>query len=764
MASLPCLTVGDRLTIDGRDVEFLSVVGPERDQTGLAELQFREKRNHRVVIYTVEEFDRLYLDDKVAWASRDGHYVEEAPEEPCEAGDSCAGCARCSDRRLRANRLHLLRAFDANPVAKTDVALQAFLDSQRISVPHPAKPIPRAATFRRLLRERGNPGDRRQRDMGDRRRRGPRKPRIHPEAERILWQKAELYWTDITTSAKDVYADVHTALSALNRDRAKSDLDPIGIPGRTTVWRLLTQHCDYNHARTRFGARKADQLFKAVKGRVSADRILDLAIIDHTVADCFVVDDEHAIPVGRPYLTFCIDVRSRYPLGYVVSFTPPSVETVMACLRRVVRPKIDAKERYPELREWPAFGLPRTILVDNGLEFTGTSFAEACQDAGISVEWAPVRAAAYKGIQERFFGILNEKIIHKLQGGVPYRPHILKEYGIDPSAKAVLLLSDLDELIHHAITEVYGREFHSGIRAVPEQVWRSEAERYGIDYAPDLRALDRSFARVGPPRVLSRTGIEWMGLDYSSDAVSSLLNDLLPRVRRRRGRAEGTVPDAKFKYWPEDIAKISVWNEVRRTYIDVTCTQPKYATGLSEHVHHAIRRYAEMNGLAFSSEEERCAARTRLYERARSFVNDRLIGTRRNAARWKPRSYGGGSTEPDVPFTPVEATSSRQGGEHPLRISSRSGARNAKRTLAEGQRSPPSRRLGRVPKTQGPPGDPFATVDRQEIMDRARVSQKEEYHEGPLGRVASPASQGNVDVFARFDRSALLAKARGGSE
>ncbi len=151
-----------------------------------------------------------------------------------------------------------------------------------------------------------------------------------------------------------------------------------------------------------------------------------------------------------------------------------------------------------------------------------------------------MRTPEYKGICERFFRTLNQLIIHKIIGSVPFPPHRLREYGIDPSADAVILLSELEELICQTIIEVYGREFHSGIKAVPEQVWRADQAVGCIDYAADLRALDLSLGKMGPQRKLSRCGIEYKGLTYRSDAVFDLLNDLLPR-ERKRGVSTSTV-------------------------------------------------------------------------------------------------------------------------------------------------------------------------------------------------------------------------------
>lgn len=626
------ITKGQRIKIRGRDCEFFNAIPSKGDTVDAPhDLQFRDVQDHRIEVFTQAEFDQLYNAGQVIWHIASARTHQLAPTEPCEDGAGCAGCIQC--RELQRNRAlqGLLKTFDADPVSKTDKALQKFLDAHEIDWPIGIGPIPKPGKFRRMLRNCGHSGDRRLIYIGEHRPKGARKPRIHPTAEDVLWAKAEEYWTDRQTSASDVYASVVTDLNTNNRDRVAQDLAAIPIPSRTTVWRMLTRHSDYDRTRMRLGARMAQRAFKPLKGKLEARRILDVAVMDHTVLDCFVIDDEQHIPVGRPYLTFIIDVRSRYPLAYLLSFTPPSVETAMACVRRAVRPKDDLNARHPDVAPWEVFGVPRTILVDNAWEFTGRSFKDACEDAGISVEWAPVKTPEYKGIVERFNGVFNIQFAHKLKGAVPFKPHKLAEYGIDPQADAVLLLSEIDELIHQYIVEVYGRNFHTGIKAVPEQVWRERQAIDGIDYVADLPGLDMALSKIAGTRTLDRKGIDFQNLNYSSEAIFDLLNRLLPRAPKR-GQTRNSIK-VKVKYWPEDMSKIAVWNPVDAKYVEIPCTSRLYSEGLSEHHHQILDRYAKAQGLAFSSEEQRCAAKVRLSERIASFVNDRLVGVRRRAQR-----------------------------------------------------------------------------------------------------------------------------------
>lgn len=303
------------------------------------------------------------------------------------------------------------------------------------------------------------------------------------------------------------------------------------------------------------------------------------------------------------------------------------------------------------------------------------------------------------------------------------KPHLLQELGIDPHAEAVLLLSELDELIYYAVTEVYGINIHSGIKAVPEIVWNSDAARHNIEYARDLRSLDRSLSRVGPERTLTRKGIEWLGLNYCSESVSGLLNDLLPRAPRR-GNTNGGVK-VKFKYFPEDISKISIWNDVRRTYVDVDCVEKNYTSGLSEHSHNIIRKYAEDRNLSFSSVEDRCAARSRLNAKIQEFVGTRQIGSRKRAARFTatPQTVSQQAIEvPLGPITFIDTVTNRTSGVDIDRTAARS---RSKRAGANRDKSTKQREYSKPPTPpvhEVRPENPFDNIDWDTITSDAPSS------------------------------------------
>lgn len=724
MSRRMAITHGQKIRLQGRDYEFLNAVPAQDENADAHDLQFRDVHDHRVRAISQAEFDDLYVAGEVRWWNAFERPYDDGPADQCQNGDACLGCNNCSELARRRSMQGLLKAFDDDPVSKTDVALQQFLDQREQDWPAIAGRYPRAAVFRRMLREWGEPGDRRLSYIGrSRALSGRRKSRLHPAAESMLWEKADAYFSDRRVSSDDVHAALDVALRAKNRERATSGLAPISIPSRVTVWRRLTEHMDYDKTRARHGARVAQRTFVPLKRHVTAQRILDVAVMDHTVIDCFVVDDEHHIPVGRPYLTVVIDVRSRYPLGYHVSFTPPSIESAMACLRKVVRPKADLNNRHPDVRPWQVFGVPRTLLVDNGWEFIGRSFKDACEDAGISVEWAPVKTPEYKGIVERFFGTLNKQLFHKMRGGVPFKPQLLAEYGIDSTADAVLLLSELDELIHQFVVELYGRNYHSGLKAVPEQVWKEREAIDGIEYAKNLRGLDHALSRVAE-RTLNRKGIEFKCLTYNSDAVFDLLNTMLPKAARR-GRAAHSLK-VKIKYWPDDLSQVAVWNTVTNEYVSLPCVDQEYASGLSEHHHEVLMRYAQEKGLAFSSDAERAAARAALQEKAKTFVQDRRLLGRKRGQRLAqaPERRDLSDDLQLVSGLEIGTLVNRKRGDEIQKGPHR--RKNARKSAARKTVGVPAHSTT-VRPSQGQPGevvDPFAGTDRQALLARFRQGER----------------------------------------
>lgn len=600
---------GDRVVIDGVE-QLVDRMVPALREGDPDDVQF-VARTGRITSFTEDEFVALYNAGKIRLLSRTERLEDRPPEEE--------GAAARARRRLK-----YVKAFDANPVAKTEKPLRAFIArvAAQIGDPNP----PSTGSIRRWTRGRGEPGLRKLREMVEHYR--PKKgSRLDAFVEAALVAQMERYWNSARVTAKEVWARVVTAIDDKNAELLLPADQLIPTIAYSTVWRRCQAGMTYERCRRRYGSKEAARRFKAIKGSLEVEHLLELGIMDHTEVDCWVIDDVTLQPIGRPRITFLIDSCSRYPLGFSIGWKSASVEAAMACLRHAFPKKADLRERFPEVRhEWLAYGMPREILVDQGLEFVGTSFEDACADLGISLRIAPARTPEFKGQIERFIETANLEAFHRFHGSVPGKPRELQALGIDPQKDAVLLLSELEALINKWIVDVYTREVHRTLNAAPALVWQMRRKTDPIELCPDLATLNATCSK-SVKRVLTRSGIELNNLIYRSEEVSHLLEALSRRARKRNGSAHGV--EVKVKYHPDNLASVYVWDEARSDYVELPCTKAKYAKGLSEHLHRKMREWAKETNRAFSTEVEMCRARVELYELMETMTAHRVRDRKR---------------------------------------------------------------------------------------------------------------------------------------
>ena len=137
--------------------------------------------------------------------------------------------------------------------------------------------------------------------------------------------------------------------------------------------------------RKRLGAKSAESIALSTPGMLEASEALEFIQIDHTLADVMVVDSFHRRSIGRPWLSLAIDVATRSVLGFHLGLEAPSALAVALCIEHAVLPKIRSAAAPETEMTWDMFGVPRTILVDNGPEFHGEALTRGCAEYGIAL-------------------------------------------------------------------------------------------------------------------------------------------------------------------------------------------------------------------------------------------------------------------------------------------------------------------------------------------------------------------------------------------
>ncbi|CDZ67523.1 TniA protein [Neorhizobium galegae bv. orientalis] len=293
---------------------------------------------------------------------------------------------------------------------------------------------------------------------------------------------------------------------------------------RSPSWKAVKARVDQSDQRQlvrfREGARAAQQLFGPVVGEYSAQYALQVVQIDHTLVDLFIVDAVSRQPLQRPWLTLGIDVASRMVTGFFLSLESPSSTSVALAIQQMVLPKDSWLASRDIEAEWPVFGLPDVIHLDNGREFHGKALVRGAAEHGIDLQYRPVARPHYGGHIERLIGTMMGAV-HFLPGSTSSDLSSRGDY--DPQRHAIMTLDELERWLALQIVGRYHADIHSGLRLPPNTAWQD-----AVSARPHHRRLpydEHRFLLDFLPfeeRHVRRDGVHLFGLRYWDDVLSPL--------------------------------------------------------------------------------------------------------------------------------------------------------------------------------------------------------------------------------------------------
>lgn len=426
-----------------------------------------------------------------------------------------------------------------------------------------------------------------------------------------------VYLTRQKATLQQTYDEYCYRMNQLNGLRP----EPVAYPSRAQFYRLVSQYNAYEVMKSREGKRTAERHFRMAGKGVDTSHILERVEVDHTPMDVFALNPETGLADGRPYLTVLLDHYSKMPLGFSLSFEPPSELSVMRALRHSVLPKSYIKAKYPDIESsWDAYGVPLMLVCDNGLEFHSDQLKRVCEELNTELVFCPKGEPNYKGSVERFQGTLNRAVSHRLAGTSFSSIQHRGDY--DSQKHAAVTLQQLDELVHAWIVDIYLNEIHRGIQQTPALRWTNGLTNYSPVLPVSMTQFELSLCKQ-TQRLLRHTGIELFGLFYNSRALA----DIRQRITQ--------VPKVKINYDPENLGRIWVLDPFQGDFLIVECTEPEYANGLSLVAHKSIRRdtrKAAENDYDASTQLER---KHRFTKKIKQMQTSNKVTTRRRAARHK---------------------------------------------------------------------------------------------------------------------------------
>ncbi len=446
---------------------------------------------------------------------------------------------------------------------------------------------------------------------------GTGKSRLIPEVDSLVQAVLkENYLRSEPMGMNDLVTLIAARIEQENRLRHKDHL--LVMPSRATVARRMEALDIQEKMIAQHGRRTTARKFRQAEQMMYPDRPYERVEIDHTRCDVIVIDERDSLPLGRPTLTYCLDLATRYPLGFYLGFEPPSYFTVMECLHHAISAKEDVREKYGAEHNWQAYGIPGTLVVDNGKEFIGQDLSDACSQLGIVLQQCPVMSPEFKAGVERHFGTLNSGVFHTLPGTT--FSNMLKRGEYDSVQRACISLDELEKALTIFLVDIYAERRHRGLNGVPARRWERS---WTGDFIPRLPpSRDELMVLLGKVewRVLHPYGIELESLRYNASGLGEL---------RERLRGE----KVKLKYHPGDLSRIYIFDPFEKCYHELPSLAPQYTQGLSIWKHRLIRRTAsqEKEVVDLASLGKARQKIQEMVDRARTRKN---TATRSKVARW----------------------------------------------------------------------------------------------------------------------------------
>ncbi|PWW30564.1 Mu transposase-like protein [Cytobacillus oceanisediminis] len=318
--------------------------------------------------------------------------------------------------------------------------------------------------------------------------------------------------------------------------------------------------------------------------------LLSKAVVDYVHLDIMVVDEASQLFMGRPWVTIIFDWYSGYPLGVHIGFELPSEKTVLLALKNAILPKEPLLKRYPRIKNnWHAYGVPETLIVGSGLEFTGKHLMETCQLLGINL-FKINKINKIPGIRssfEKFFKTIAKELSNntsKKSGNIQNKPQISFDL--------------FQEVFYMWLLDIYNVDFNKSVGGSPDANWRQNMKNTLIPVPSEN--LKIFFMQKGEGKV-QQSGLHVLKLTFISSELSSLYRKLCQ---------EKKDTFVEYRIDEGDLSSIYIFDPLNKSFLKVPCKEQEYSQGLSLKKHLQIlkliragKNKADLDSLITASKE-----------------------------------------------------------------------------------------------------------------------------------------------------------------
>ncbi len=188
-------------------------------------------------------------------------------------------------------------------------------------------------------------------------------------------------------------------------------------------------------------------------------------------------------------------------VGYSLTFQGNSL-TIMQSFMNGVAPKPD--------KDYPMFGVPASVYVDNGKDYLSADFEALLNDMGVDKTHAIPYRGSSKPI-ERFFRTFEGQCISKLPGYCGRNPENRPD-----DIKPLLTMADLERIIYSYIKDKYHKEFRRPLKKSCLERHCEFSKVAKVTAPPEVLEVVAA-SRV--PRKVTTQGIQYDNILYQHEAL-----------------------------------------------------------------------------------------------------------------------------------------------------------------------------------------------------------------------------------------------------
>lgn len=253
--------------------------------------------------------------------------------------------------------------------------------------------------------------------------------------------------------------------------------------------------------------------------------------IDATVGDVYLVSSRNPrLIIGRPVIYVVVDTFSRLVVGFTVGLEGPSWMGAVLAFEHVATDKVDFCSSLdititPDL--WPVQHFPEAVLADRG-ELEGRNADSLVKGFGVRVANTPPYRADWKAIVERYFRLVNDRILHWVLGAVRKSLRGDRDYRLDAAMtlaqlRKVLTLCFLEHNQNTLIKD-YPQDpdmRRDRVRPYPLELWNWGIEHRtgGLRYFPPERVRRQLLPRAHA--TMKRRGLYYSQQHYTCELIET---------------------------------------------------------------------------------------------------------------------------------------------------------------------------------------------------------------------------------------------------